>query len=271
MVRAFEMAGARVALVHVDRLVAEPERVEAFDLIGFPGGFSYGDDIASGRILAVKLRERLAPALLGAAGRGVPMIGACNGFQVMVQVGLLPGPGTGEEWAGGDGRLPPQTVALTHNAGGRFINRWVRVRADPGSDCLWTRPLAELAAGDPVAAEDTLMLPIAHGEGRFVTASPAVLASLKAGGQVALAYAAGDNPNGSEADIAGICDPSGRILGLMPHPERYLDWALHPYWTRLSPAVRAGEPPGLAMFRAAVEAVGGGARAKPAGARSVPI
>ncbi len=268
MCRAFEMAGASVELVHVDRLIAEPARVEGFDLIGFPGGFSYGDDIASGRILAMKLREKLYPALRDAARRGCPMIGACNGFQVLVQVGLLPGPREGE-WP--QDVAPKQTAALSHNAGGRFIDTWVRIAVNPDSPCIWTQGLGLCGTGVPPvglpdgtkankahgrdahATEDDIMrLPIAHGEGRFVTATPDVLRELRNNGQIALTYV--DNPNGSEQDIAGICDASGRIFGLMPHPERYLDWTRHPYWTRLVEDVRSGPTPGLMMFQNAVRA-----------------
>lgn len=254
MCRAFELAGARGSLVHVDRLIADPASVEAFDLIGFPGGFSYGDDIASGRILAMKLRERLYPALREAARRGCPMIGACNGFQVLVQVGLLPGPAPGADWP--EDRPPEQTLSLAHNAGGRFIDRWVRVRADPASACIWTRPLAELGEGrsGSARADDVLMLPIAHGEGRLVAADEGVLDELEQRGQIALRYV--DNPNGSARDAAGICDATGRILGLMPHPERYLDWTQHPFWTRLGDSIirDRDRAPGAMMFRAAVEA-----------------
>jgi phosphoribosylformylglycinamidine synthase len=260
MCRAFEMAGASVSLVHVDRLIADPKQIEDFDLIGFPGGFSYGDDIASGRILAMKLREKLYPALRDAAKRGCPMIGACNGFQVLVQVGLLPGPAVGEDWPAD--AAPIQTASLAHNSGGRFIDKWVRVAPNPDSPCIWTKGLAELFGSSatalptshlPLPTSSTMMLPIAHGEGRFITSSPAVLDALKANGQIALTYV--DNPNGSQQDIAGICDPSGRIFGLMPHPERYLDWTRHPFWTRLSDSTRTGPTPGLMMFQNAVRAV----------------
>lgn len=249
MCRAFELAGASVDLVHVDRLCADPAIVEGFDLIGFPGGFSYGDDIASGRIFAMRLRERLYPALRDAARRGVPMIGACNGFQVMVQVGLLPGPAPGADWP--EDGAPAQTCSLAHNAGGRFIDRWCRVLTNPHSPCIWTQGLERfLAPGS--AGSDLLMLPIAHGEGRFVTNSAQTLSALVANNQVAMTYV--DNPNGSSASIAGVCDPSGRIFGLMPHPERYLDWTRHPFWTRLSASDRQGPTPGALMFRNAVEA-----------------
>ena len=251
--RAFELAGAQVELVHLERLIANPSHVESADLIGFPGGFSYGDDVASGRILAVKLRERLYPALRDAARRGVPMIGVCNGFQALVQVGLLPGPAAGQDWP--EDSAPQQTVALTHNSGARFIDSWVRVRPEPGSACVWTRSLTALwreGEKNPELRDSALVLPIAHGEGRFVTASPAVLETLKAGAQVALTYV--DNPNGSAADIAGICDPSGRIFGLMPHPERFLAWHLHPWWTRLDSSLTDREAPGLLLFKDAVAA-----------------
>ncbi len=266
MCRGFELAGAAVELIHVERLIERPAHIESADLIGFPGGFSYGDDVASGRILAMKLRERLYPALRDAARRGVPMIGACNGFQVLVQVGLLPGPDSDHGWP--EDAAPAQTVALTHNSGARFIDRWVRVKPEPASPCVWTRSLSALwsdSERNQELRDASLILPIAHGEGRLVTASPAVLASLRAGAQIALTYV--DNPNGSTADIAGICDRSGRIFGLMPHPERFLDWNLHPWWTRLEGSVTSRPAPGLLLFKDAVEA----AIAAPATASRTPV
>ncbi len=250
MVRAFTLAGAATDLVRLDALIAEPSRLDGYDLVGFPGGFSYGDDIASGRIFAMRVRERLYPALRGAAERGCPMIGACNGFQVLVQAGMLPGPAPGESWPEG---APPAQLALTDNIHARFVDDWVGMVPAPASVCLWTRPLAEMASS--LAAEDVLKLPVAHGEGRLVAREPGLLAALDACGQVALRYA--DNYNGSEGAVAGVCDATGRILGLMPHPERYLQWDRHPYWTRLPAEVRRGDTPGLRMFRAAVEAVSG--------------
>lgn len=242
MVRAFEMAGATVDLVHLDRLCAEPKQLSGYDLIGFPGGFSYGDDIASGRIFAARVRECLYPALRDAAGRGVCMIGACNGFQVLVQAGLLPGPRAGEGWPES---APTPTVALADNASARFIDRWTGVESDPASPCIWTRGLDSLP-------DVTRVLPIAHGEGRLI-ASPETLAELKSGGHVALRYS--EDVNGSADRIAGLCDATGRIFGLMPHPERYLDWNRHPGATRLDEQTRSTEPPGLTMFRNAVHAV----------------
>lgn len=265
LMRAFSLAGAKPELVHLDRLIAEPQRLQSFDLIGFPGGFSYGDDIASGRIFAMRARERLYPALRDAARQGVPMIGVCNGFQILVQVGLLPGPTAGEGWPEED--APAQETSLTFNAGNMFIDNWFRVAGVPNTQCVWTQGL-ETSADD--ADHDAVMrLPIAHGEGRFVTANAGTLERLERAGQVALRYI--DNPNGSTNDIAGICDATGRIFGLMPHPERYLEWVQHPFWTRLPASTRGHETPGLRIFRNAVDAVKGGAGSSgPVAGRAVP-
>ncbi len=263
LLRAFALAGADPELVHVDAVLAAPAVLDAADLIALPGGFSYGDDIASGRILAVKLRERLYPRLRAAVERGCPILGVCNGFQVLVQAGVLPGPMAG----GGDGAswpetTPEPTLALTDNASARFVDDWVEVEAVAGSPCIWTAPLVEMAG--QTGADEVLMLPVAHGEGRFVARDPAMLAALEAGGRVALRYRTDINGSqGIGGGVAGVCDASGRVFGLMPHPERYLDWNRHPWWTRLSVGVRRGEwgeTPGLAMFRAAVAAVDGGGR-----------
>jgi phosphoribosylformylglycinamidine synthase subunit PurQ / glutaminase len=258
MTRAFALAGAEPELVHLDALVREPSRLEAYDLIGFPGGFSYGDDIASGRVLAMKLRESLYPALRDAARRGVPMIGVCNGFQAMAQLGLLPGPERGQ-WP--EDAPPAASVALLENDSARFIDRWVRVDA-PESVCVWTRDLWPVDRGDRTHA---MRLPIAHAEGRFF-AAPGELERLESAGQIALRYA--EPVNGSAGNVAGLCDPSGRILGLMPHPERYAEWRTHPFWTRLPPETRRGAPPGLRLFQNAVSCVLEGS-GQPAGAARV--
>lgn len=243
LVRAFALAGCAVDLIHLERLIDDPTALERADLVGLPGGFSYGDDIASGRIFAARMRERLWPALRSAAARGAAMIGVCNGFQILVQVGLLPGPASGEPWP--EDRAPEATVALTDNAGGRFIDRWVGVEAS-GGRCIWTRDLPGRFG------PEAMMLPIAHGEGRFVARDDATLDALERGGHVALRYT--EEVNGSANAIAGICDASGRIFGLMPHPERYLDWTRHPSWTRLDASVRAGPTPGRLIFESAVRA-----------------
>ncbi|MEL6330325.1 MAG: phosphoribosylformylglycinamidine synthase subunit PurQ [Planctomycetota bacterium] len=235
MCRAFEAAGAVAELSHVDALVRDPAPVDRAALIGFPGGFSYGDDVASGRLLAARLREKLWPALRSAVERGTPMIGVCNGFQVLVQLGLLPGPMRGER--PGD-RPPAPTLALVDNASATFIDRWVRVEAAAPSACVWTRGLEGLAFD----------LPIAHAEGRLIARDERTLDALESGGHVALRYA--EDVNGSQRRIAGVCDESGRVFGLMPHPERFLEWNRHP-----AGEASDGETPGLRMFRSAVGSV----------------
>jgi phosphoribosylformylglycinamidine synthase len=242
MLRAFALAGADPVLERLDAAIADPALLNGFDLFGFPGGFSFGDDIASGRIFAMKLRESLMPALTQALARGCPMIGVCNGFQTLVQTGLLPGPATDDDAEG----YPPQTVALTDNSDARFHDRWVGVTYEPASRCVWTKGLRERC---DKAGPDALILPVAHGEGRLV-AQPRVLDALEARGQVALRYT--DNFNGSANAIAGICDATGLIFGLMPHPERFLSWRTHPWWTRLPDALRTTQTPGLAIFQNAV-------------------
>lgn len=239
--RAFTLAGASVDLVHLDRLIQDPAQIRRYDLIAFPGGFSYGDDISSGRIMAMHTRQRLLPELQAAANRGVPMIGICNGFQVLTQIGLLPG-------LDHDGA---SSVALCENTSGRFQDDCVVVEPNPESPCIWTRDL--VARTETESDEPELVMTIGHGEGRFVTKNNAVLQQLQQNNQIALRYR--DDVNGSVDRIAGICDPSGRIMGLMPHPERMLDWNRHPYWTRLPKSVRDTHAPGLGMFISAVEAV----------------
>lgn len=240
--RAFERAGATADLVHLDRVLADPRRLDAADIICFPGGFSFGDDVASGRIFAMHVRQTLYPTLRAAVDRGAPIIGICNGFQVLVQIGLLPGC-PGGEWP--VDAPPRQTLGLAENAGARFIDQWSTMVIDPQSPCIWTRGLADLSP-------DIMMYPSAHGEGRLV-GDDELLIRLERAGQAPLVYA--DNFNGSARGIAGVCDPTGRVLGLMPHPERYLAWHHHPFWTRLDESQRRGETPGLRLFRNAVEAV----------------
>ncbi|MDX2131005.1 MAG: phosphoribosylformylglycinamidine synthase subunit PurQ [Planctomycetota bacterium] len=249
--RAFALGGAEVDLAHVDAIARDPSLVERAHLIGFPGGFSYGDDIASGRILAMRVREKLYGPLREAMERGAIVIGVCNGFQVMVQAGLLPGPGVGERWP--PDASPRPRLSLVDNTDARFTDRWVGVEVEPDTCCAWAKDAFTLP--DEVWARDVAMLPVAHGEGRLVTESAATLGELERRGQVVLRYR--DNYNGSAGRVAGVCDASGRVFALMPHPERYLDWTRHPYWTRLSPSARAGQTPGARLFRNAVEAAMG--------------
>jgi len=245
LVEAFRLAGAEVETILLKRLAAEPGRIDRFDLIGLPGGFSYGDDVAAGRIMAQLIRRTIYPQLAAAVERGVPMICPCNGFQIAVQAGLLPGPALGARFPE---EAPRPTMALTDNESARFCDRWVRVEIPAQTRCIWTSGVK--------ASAERLMLPIAHGEGRLVS-DPTLLGELEAAGQIALRYAADDNPNGSAANVAGICDASGLVFGLMPHPERFTHWSQHPWWTRLGRDTTSGEPLGLEMFRRAVSLVRG--------------
>lgn len=232
--RAFELAGSQVTYLHLNELIAQPDQLEHFDLLGLPGGFSYGDDIAAGRIYANRLRHSLYPALRKFIAAGRPVIGVCNGFQLLVKAGLLPGFEMPED------QSPAQVATLADNANPRFIDRWVGLKTEQNTACVWTRGLG------------TFDLPIAHGEGRFVAADH-VLDRLEQDGQVVLRYT--DNPNGSMRDIAGVCDPAGLVFGLMPHPERFTEATHHPHWTREVIA----SPAGLQMFVNAVEHVKNGA------------
>ncbi len=229
---AFDIAGAEPMPVHLNRFARNPQWMDEASLIGLPGGFSYGDAIAAGRICAALIRTRIIDGLHAAVARGVPMIAPCNGFQIAVQTGLLPNIERRES-----------RVSLLHNNCGHFVDRWVKVNY-PTSHCVWTKDLDVPAGAD--------VLPIAHGEGRFMCDSDGTLADLQAAGQIAVRYAADDDPNGSQDLVAGICDHTGLVLGLMPHPERYLHWTNHPTWTALGATVDGHEPVGLTMFKNAV-------------------
>jgi phosphoribosylformylglycinamidine synthase len=222
---AFETCGARVRLVHVNQLVDKQVPLCDFHILVIPGGFTYGDDIESGRLLANELRLRLGDDLCRFIGDGKLVIGICNGFQVMVKAGILPGPlDDGEQKQ----RVAGQRATLINNDSGKFEDRWCYLRAVGKS--VWTEGLEEI-----------VYFPVAHAEGKFVPKDDAVLDLLKKNGQVAFRYCTekGDapvypqNPNGSVDDIAGITDVTGRILGIMPHPERHFLFTQHPFWTRI--------------------------------------
>ena len=237
---AFSLAGARPEFLHVNELLRHPAKMADYQILAIPGGFSYGDDIAAGRIFANQIRHHLADAFARFIEAQKPILGVCNGFQVLVKTDLLPGRVAGHEG---------QSCTLAHNDSGRFIDRWVHLAAKPGK-CIWTAGLGRLE------------LPIAHGEGKFVPADESVRRALWDNGQVALVYVNADgspangqapgNPNGSTDDIAGVCDPTGLVFGLMPHPERYVDAIQHPAWTRRG---AAGEGEGLIIFRNALQHV----------------
>jgi phosphoribosylformylglycinamidine synthase I len=246
-VRALEMAGAATTLLHLNQLARDPAPLFEQQLLVIPGGFSYGDCVAAGRVFGLELRTRLAEPLQRFVSEGGFVFGVCNGFQILVELGIfLPD-------------SPTRTIALTDNASNRFECRWITLRSEP-------------CAASYLLPGELLPAPVAHGEGRFAVRDADVLAELFSRGQVALTYvdpdrpgAAGPgapsvpyplNPNGSIANIAGITDPTGRVLGLMPHPERNLVPWNHPRWTRLGPR-QEGE--GLSFYRRLVEAAGAGA------------
>jgi len=231
---AFRKVGATAERVHVNRLVENPDRLDHVQVLAIPGGFSYGDDIASGKLLANEIRFRMSDELRRFVEAGKLIIGICNGFQVLVKAGLLPGLADGEVQA-----------TLTFNDSGRFEDRWVYLRAETAG-CAFVKP-----------GED-MYIPVAHGEGKFA-AGRKVLKELDERGLVVFRYVGPDgadgagypwNPNGSMGDIAGICDPTGRIFGLMPHPERHVEPTQHPRWTR--EGLKA-EGDGVKVFRNAVE------------------
>ncbi len=247
---AFALAGAEPVRVHINDLVGRRVALSDFHILCFIGGFAWADDHGAGVILATKLRHHLGDDILAFVARGGLVIGICNGFQALVNLGLLPG------FARGAFR---REVALTYNDSGSYRNQWVHVRVEP-TPCVFTRGL------------ERVDLPIRHAEGKFV-AAPETLALLEEGQQVVLRYARPDgapaggrfpwNPNGAMADIAGICDPSGRIFGLMPHPEACNHVTNHPDWTRWvrqadpeeRPALLSREGAGIAIFRNAVKEV----------------
>lgn len=216
--RAFELAGARPEIVHLNQLRAREKRWADYQILAIPGGFSYADTLGAGQLLALDLKVYLADEMREFVASGKLVIGICNGFQALVKAGLLPGPT--EKQA---------SATLTFNAAGHFECRWVTL-APQSQSCVWTRGL------------ELIECPVAHGEGNFVLRDAARLDTLRANNQIALTYARSDgspahgeypsNPNGSVADIAGICNPQGNVLGLMPHPEDHLVAYQHPRWTR---------------------------------------
>jgi len=250
---ALKLAGAESRRIHINELIegtrsGKGPSVDDFHILVFGGGFSWGDDHGAGVLLASKMKHHIGTRIEQFVKDGKLVIGICNGFQSLVNLGLLPG---------FDKRYRERRVALIYNDSGNFIDTWVRLRVNPESPCVFTRGLTHIE------------LPVRHGEGKFY-ASRRDIPRLFEGGQVALQYADEDgspargrwpaNPNGSLEDIAGICDPTGRIFGLMPHPEAHHHATNHPAWTRRREAAeRKGERftdpegQGLKIFRNAVE------------------
>jgi phosphoribosylformylglycinamidine synthase len=238
---AFELAGGRPEHVHINRLLEQPRLIADFQILCLQGGFSYGDDVASGRILANQLRHHLHAAIGEFKAAGKLVMGICNGFQVLIKSGIL---------LSDDALGAPATLTL--NESGKYEDRWVRL-AVPSTQCVFLRGI------------DTMYLPVAHAEGRFVPRDAQTLQQLSNHGQLVLRYTTTastategtvpfpDNPNGSIANVAGVCDETGRVFGLMPHPERHIDRTHHPRWTR-----GEGSDPGdgLRVFQNAVQYFG---------------
>ncbi len=241
---ACELAGGAPEIVHVNQLTAGERRLQDYRMLVLPGGFSYGDDLGAGKLWAVALRHRLGDELAAFVAAGRPVLGICNGFQVLVKAGLLPGlndergtmndetqnPDSSFITLRGHSSFSPQAT-LTRNDSARFECRWVYLEPQTGSPCVFTQGLTE-----------PIYCPVAHGEGKFVARDAATLAAMEAQGLVALRYGRPEaasaattrdvgypwNPNGSQADIAGVCNPTGTVFGLMPHPEDHIIPEQHP-------------------------------------------
>lgn len=244
---AFTLCGALVDLVHINELVRGEKSLADYHILTIPGGFTYGDDIASGKILSNEIKYRLGREMREFIEKGKLVIGICNGFQVLVKAGILPGiSGNGLE------------ATLSFNDSGKFEDRWVYLATNyplalfgrnrrQVTRCVWTKGLNKI-----------IYLPVAHGEGKFIPKDKSIFDSLKRNRQIVFQYVdkkgklAGypHNPNGSIEGIAGICDPTGRVLGMMPHPERHILGTQHPRWTREG-LRRFGD--GIDIFRNGVE------------------
>jgi phosphoribosylformylglycinamidine synthase len=240
---AFELAGAEAVRLHVNQLIEQPALANTFQILCFPGGFSYGDDIAAGRIAAVHWQTKLRDTLESFREEDRLVLGICNGFQIMMRLGIF----FDEPSSRREEPIPPAT--LTWNLQGRFESRWVHLK--PESDhCIFLRGIEQI------------YLPMAHAEGRLLMRDDTARATLRKNQQIAIRYCdssgiTGDeplpfplNPNGAEGNIAGICDETGRIFGLMPHPERFLFPTNHPSWTRNDSLPSHGD--GLKLFQNAV-------------------
>lgn len=233
----FELAGADAEKVHINELINKEKKLKDYQILALPGGFSFGDDISAGRVLANKFKYNLQKELDNFINKGKLIIGICNGFQAMVKLGILPSL---------ERKSKKEDVTLIFNDSGRFEDRWVYLKINEKSKCIWTKGIKKL------------YLPIRHGEGKFISKNKEIREKLKKSEQIVLQYSSKEgnpssnypfNPNGSEDNIAGICDETGRIFGIMPHPEGFLFPQNHPRWTR----ERIQEGEGIKIFKNAVE------------------
>ncbi|MBW2601925.1 MAG: phosphoribosylformylglycinamidine synthase subunit PurQ [Deltaproteobacteria bacterium] len=217
---AFDLAGGASHRIHINDLISGRVLLQDYDILVLGGGFSWADDHGAGVLEAVRLQHNIGEALQRFIEEGKLVLGICNGFQALVNLGFLPG---------FDADYKQKRVALTYNDCGNFRDDWVNLTANQQSPCVFTKGITELE------------LPIRHGEGKFI-APVEVIKRLADQGQIVFQYATPEgavaggnfpyNPNGSVEDIAGVCDPTGRIFGLMPHPEAFNHWTNHPGWTR---------------------------------------
>ncbi|OGO05467.1 MAG: phosphoribosylformylglycinamidine synthase I [Chloroflexi bacterium RBG_13_54_9] len=233
---AFQLVGSEVELVHINQLFRREKRLSDYHILAAPGGFAYGDDISAGKALANELKSRLADQIRQFIDDGKLILGVCNGFQALAKAGCLPG-------IRGSIR---QEITLFNSDTGTFQCRWLHLKVPDNSRCVFTKGLSSV-----------IQLPMANGEGKFVPADDASLQEMKANGQIVLQYCdphgeltPESNPNGSVEAIAGICDPTGRVFALMPHPERHIHPTHHPRWTREG---LKKEGDGVQIFRNAVE------------------
>ena len=248
---AFELAGAEADRVHINRIIEDKSLLDGYQILVVPGGFSYGDDVAAGKILANQIKHHLYEPVRKFIDAGKLVLGICNGFQVLVKTGILPFPETSG-----------QAVTVTYNDSNKFEDRWV-----------YLAPVTERCVF--IEKGRQIYLPIAHGEGKVVTKDQPTLEKLQSGGFVAFKYVDENgneggypvNPNGSMASIAGLTDSTGRVLGLMPHPERHVRFTQHPRWTRLqaqdtshksqdAPSTSSGQADGITIFNNAVKYAG---------------
>ncbi len=232
---ALELAGAQAERIHINRIIEDKKLLDQFHIMVVPGGFSYGDDVSAGKILANQTIHHLADALRKFIDDGKLVLGICNGFQVLVKAGILPFNTVGKQ----------ESVTITNNDCGKFEDRWVYL-APQTKKCVFIEQTRQI------------YLPIAHGEGKVVTKDNATLEQLKSAGHIAFKYVDENgkegpfpiNPNGSVDSIAGLTDATGRVLGLMPHPERFVRPTQHPRWTKLKDKVDAD---GTTIFNNAVK------------------
>jgi phosphoribosylformylglycinamidine synthase I len=241
-VYSWELAGAEVMKVHLNDLMERPKMLEDFQISDFIGGFVDGDHISAAKIDANRLRYTMSDEIIQFIHEGKLVIGVCNGFQKLVKAGILPG-------LDGDYRTVKMTV--TYNDSGKFEDRWVHLGVNYNSNCVWTKGLVPL------------MLPVRHGEGKVRIKDPEIMRRLKENNQIVVQYVDPEtrkptmgypyNPNGADEAIAGICDPTGRVFGMMPHREAYLSPYNNPFWTRYKAEGMMPEPAGRTFSKNAVE------------------